>query len=477
MKTKPFGHQAEEWERTSSIPAWCYFWDMGTGKTKMAVDMAGALYESKEIDGVLIVAPNSVHDQWVDEEIPLHLPGQYLERSHFLAFRSNKAATKWQARAAQELLAHDGLAWLAISYDGFMTDAGKKLVWKFLKKRRTFYVVDESHFIKSPNAERTKSIVASGKYAHWKRALSGTPVSESPFDAYAQVKFVDSEFWKREDGIADFLNFKHRFGQFRTIRPAGAFHDVEIVTGYQNLDRLNGLMTKISSTVRKSEVMDLPPKTYIQRHFDITAEQRRVYEELKDEFESALDGGEMVTTAHVLTRVTRFQQLLSGFLPADSGAVHEFKPNHRLKLLEEVLEGVSSQTIIWAVFNHDVDAIMALLGERAVRYDGKVDLDERRENRSAFKGGLKQFFVSKTSAGGTGQNLTNADVMIYYNTTRSLVQRLQSEDRFYRAGQTKPTTIIDITARGTLESGIVTALREKLDVEAQVTGKQVRGWL
>lgn len=477
MHTKPLLHQAAEWERTQSLPLWAHFWDMGTGKTKMAIDLAGALWEAKEITSVLVVAPNSVHDQWITEEIPKHLPPHILERVRAMTYRTSKAITQWQRRAYEALLKHDGFSWLAVSYDGFMTKTGKTGVWDFIKDRKCLYILDESHWVKTPSAKRTISIVASGRYCRWKRALSGTPVANSPFDVYTQVKFLQEDYWKRNARIDSSLAFRHRFGVFRTIRPQHG-RAVDVVTGYQRLDELHDLIAPISSRVLKEDVLDLPPKTYVRRYFDLTGEQRRVYEQLQDEFEAELDSGQMVTSSLVVTRLVRFQQLFSGFLKADDGSIYRFDPNPRMQVLEETLEGAGNrQVIVWAAFNDTIDEIMRRLGSRAVRFDGKVQEHERTRAKKGFVAGDHQYFVAKTSVGGTGLNLVNCWDMIYYDNTPNLVHRLQSEDRSHRLGQTHPVTCTDILSRDTHESKVLGALLRKFNVAAQVTGDQVREWL
>ena len=78
----------------------------------------------------------------------------------------------------REVIEAPGLSWLMISYDSVMTNKGRYALWNFLKKRRCFYVVDESMFIKAPRAKRTKRIVSSGAYAPYRRLLCGTKIKD-----------------------------------------------------------------------------------------------------------------------------------------------------------------------------------------------------------------------------------------------------------------------------------------------------------
>ena len=74
FKTKPYDHQRRVFEESWEEPFHGWFLEMGTGKTKIALDNAAALYEAGKINSVLIVAPKGVYDNWVKREIPTHLP-------------------------------------------------------------------------------------------------------------------------------------------------------------------------------------------------------------------------------------------------------------------------------------------------------------------------------------------------------------------------------------------------------------------
>jgi SNF2 family DNA or RNA helicase len=428
-KTTPFSHQAQWLAKTADREFFAYFWDQGTGKSKIIVDTAAMLWEAGEIDAVLVVAPSSVHVNWVTEEIPTHLPDHVMERSRVQIYHSGGQTARrlWHQEAINNTMRHDGLSWLTISYAGFMTAAGKETVWRFLRDRRVLYVLDESMFIKSPNAKRTKSICASSKHAHYRRVLCGTPAANSPFDVYPQLKFLNENFWKHH-GIDSALAFRHFFGVFAKGVSVNNRH-MEWVVKYKNLDLMREWLEPISSRVMKEDVLDLPDKLYSKRHVKLTPAQRRIYDQLKDDFMVELANGELV------------------------------------------------QAIIWANWNEDINQITDLLGKRAVQFDGQITEDERQRNKEKFKAGDAQFFVSKPSVGGTGHTLTEAKTVIYYNNGYSLTNRLQSEDRAHRIGQKDNVDYVDIMGEGTIDEHVVTALRNKFDVAAQVTGDIAKEWI
>lgn len=476
FKTTPFAHQAENFAATRELTAHAWFWEMGTGKSKQVIDSAAYLYLNRAINGLLIVAPPSVHFNWMTDELPAHLPDSVRERTLVHVWQTSKAASLRHANAFQDCIRHDGLAVLCISYNGFMTAAGKQAVAHFLRDRKCFYVLDESAYVKTPGAKRTKSIVRSGVYAPFRRILTGTPVSNGPFDVYSQVKFLDQNFWRRH-AISNAHIFRHVFGVWKTIEDAEG-KSREFPVGYQMLDVLHDWLKPISSRVLKEDVLDLPPKVYTKRHFELSGPQRSAYQQLIEEFEADLGNGKLVTAPLVIQRLTKFRQITSGFVPVDDGEpVHEFPENPRLGLLEEYRDEVAQPAIVWAQYDREVDNILSVLGDRAVRHDGRCDDQQREDAKRAFKSGAAQFFVAKPSVGGTGLTLVNAKHVLYYSNSFNLSERLQSEDRAHRIGQTDSVDYTDFMARNSIDTAIVANLRKKFDIGAQVTGDVAREWL
>ena len=74
FKTKPFKHQLKALEESWNRQVWAWFMEMGTGKSKVAIDTIGILHMMEKINAAFIVAPKGVYDNWVKGEIPTHLP-------------------------------------------------------------------------------------------------------------------------------------------------------------------------------------------------------------------------------------------------------------------------------------------------------------------------------------------------------------------------------------------------------------------
>lgn len=560
FKTEPFKHQREEWLRSREEEARAIFWEQGTGKSKLIIDTACWLWLRGLIDGVLVVAPNGVHRNWVEKEIPDHVPDEVIKHVRAFHYQSPKADTKWHKQAVREIINHPGFAWLTISYEAFMTNAGKRALIDFFDKRRLLYVLDEAHYIKTPTAERTKSILRSAKYAPFRRVLTGTPIAQGPFDVYSQIKFLIDDYWNKNH-LGTFTEFKQHFGIWKKGWNPTAFNpktkrndgnEYDVLVGYRRLDQLNALLQPVSSRVTKDDVLDLPPKLYSKRFFPMTPEQSKLYRQLRDEYivwletggierdaeavaaepspdacptclgkrevefdgfiypcpdcgdapDLGAEGTTPVIAALAITRLLRLQQITCGYLPTDDEAEPVYTipgPNRRLDLLCDLIEESQHKVIVWARFQMDITLIMDALRERgisAVRYDGLVSDDERARAKELFQGERTlyangqvvgrepvppeeqaQVFVGNPAAGATGLTLTAAKTVIYYSNSFKLIDRLQSEDRAHRIGQTNNVLYIDLVAEDSVDEKIVDALRNKFNVASQITGDRLKEWL
>lgn len=489
FKTEPFDHQRRIFQDTRETAAYGLLWEQGTGKTKPAIDTAAWLFEQGKIDGVIVVAPNGVHRNWVTDEIPVHLPDRLAPRTHSMFWRTQSMNTKWHHADFEALLRHQGLTFFCINYDGFMTKLGKKSVWRFLNRRRCLYILDESHHIKTPAAKRTRSIVASGRYGSYRRVLTGTP-GDKPFDIYSQLRFLDPDIWKRRQ-MASFSAFKQHYGEWFTRSEAkevlGYDPGYDKLLRYKNLDELAATLASVSDRVLKEDVLDLPPKLFSRRQFDMTQKQRGMYEQLRTQLELELESGLVIDGSMAIVRLLRLQQIACGYAVADREEPVEMcdKRNPRLDATLEHLESLNHPAIVWARFTLDVEQLVDALGERAVRYDGRISDDEAERSKKAFQAGDAQFFVGNPAKGSEGLTLNQAKTVMFYSNSFKLLERLQAEDRCHRYGQdgTEHEGVghgvhyLDLCACETVDEHIISSLKDKYDIAAQINGDKLREWI
>lgn len=487
-KTEPFDHQREVFHKSRDKTDFALLMGMGTGKTKVGIDTAAHLWARREIMAVVVIAPNGVHRNWILREVPAHMPDWTGYRAAVWASTLRKP----EQQALDKIWdAGNSLRIISMNVEAFgqgMTGKAAKYLASILNTFPTLLIIDESTVIKTPGSKRTKTLIRLGKRAKYRRIMTGTPITNGPMDAWAQFAFLNTAIL----GYENFYSFKHRYAewvrrQLKQIDPkTGKPREFEELVSYRNLDELVDNIQAYSFRITKNECLDLPDKIYERYPVELTAEQKKLYKDIRTKALYELGQGE-VTVQNVLTKLLRLQQVLGGFLPTDEFAPSEPIPgkNPRMEALLNIVEEANpdGKIIIWARFRAELEAIENVLKEKygkgaAVSYHGGVDRHLREENIDRFQNDPTcQFFVGQQHSGGYGLTLTAATTMIYYSNDFSLEARLQSEDRAHRIGQKRNVTYIDIEAEKTVDSKIINALRSKKNIADEITKDKPAEWL
>ena len=473
FKTKPYAHQITALEKSWDRIEYGYFMEMGTGKSKVLVDNMAMLYDKGRINGAVIVAPKGVYRNWYSQEIPNHLPSHIQPKMVlWTALTSKKKDKEYQTLFET---GHD-LHILIINVEALSTKKGLDFAAKFMRCHKTMLAIDESTTIKNQNAKRTKSILALGKEATYRRILTGSPVTKSPLDLYTQCGFLNSYLL----GFDSFYAFRNRYANMIDRNFGG--RRVQLIGSYKRLDELADKLKGFSYRVLKDDCLDLPDKVYVRREVDLTDEQSKAYSTMKSAA-LALLKGKMATAPHVLTQMMRLHQITCGHLRNDDGTITEIK-NNRLKELVDLLDEVEGKVIIWANYVYDIENIVKTIGkafgdDSIVQYYGAIPAEERQKNIEKFQdpNSKVKFFVGNPQTGGYGITLTCANTVVYYSNGYDLEKRLQSEDRAHRIGQSKSVTYVDFIAPKTVDEKIVKALRKKMNIANEIMDEDWREWI
>ena len=464
-KTEPFKHQRQALLEGAKYLNFAYFMEMGTGKTKVAIDNAAYLFQEEKINFVFVIAPNSVYRNWL-KEIDFHCP----EKTNIYIWKVTKDKTF--------KLDPNKLTFVLMNVEALSHASGKKwLEYKLLKHgMRSMVIVDESTTIKNLKASRTKTIVKLGKLAKYKRILTGSPVTKSPLDLFSQCAFLD----KKLLGYDNFTVFKARYAVMFNIEKGG--YQIQIPKYYVNLDELEYKLKNFSFRVRKKECLDIPDKMYVQRYIELSPEQNKAYQELKI-LAMAKIQDEKVSFNNKLTELLKLQQVTNGFVKTNDNKIVDFKSNPKLNELMNILEETDDKCIIWANYVHNIEMIKKKLRETygsdsVVSIYGKDSVEVRNTAVESFQNNDRcRFIVGNPTVGGYGLTLTAARHVIYFSNSYNLEVRWQSEDRAHRHGQTGQVTIIDIIARDTIDEMVLNSLENKIELSAKTLGEQVQKWL
>ena len=445
-------------------------WKWVQVKSKVLIDNIAMLYNAGKINGALIVAPKGVYKNWFDSEIPTHMP-DYIEKKMGLW------RTKPDDKALKPLFSTGAeLHILIMNVEAFSTKKGMDFADKFLSSHKALMGIDESTTIKNPAAKRTKNIVSLRPLTKYRRILTGSPVTKSPLDLFSQCYFLDPFLLDQ----SSYYVFRTRYAVCRKINVSG--RSVEIVVGYRNLGELSEKLKEFSYRVLKDDCLDLPKKTFVKRTVELTDEQKKLYKQMKQEAIAFLNG-KMVTSATVITQLMRLHQITCGHFTSNDGEVQDVKSN-RIGQLMDVLEEMEGKAVIWAHYRYDirkiVEAISKKYGENAVvTYYGDTSTDDRQKAIKKIQDPKSpvRFIVGTPQTGGYGITLTGASTMIYYSNGYDLEKRMQSEARIDRIGQEKPMTYIDLIAEDTIDTKIVTSLRNKVNIASEIMGEDLKAWI
>jgi len=406
-KTVPYQHQIDAFYKCYPLDYFALFPEMGTGKTKIFIDIASNLYLEHKINAVLLIAPNGVHDQWADEQIPTHSCVPYC------TFVWKPCNSQQYGRDLEHFMRDkvDGLKWFCVNVEAFSSKSHLDIFRRFLQLNDAFTCIDEATRIKDPDALRTQNIIQglSNLTKDGKRVISieplskrrailtGTMVTNAPYNVWSMFEFLQHNYFGR-----DFYSFKARYGiEVRMVMPrtsraytrnitAGEIHSVRVYASrgmdseaiarimkisessvqyiidnpklnapYKNLNELKDKIATHSFTIRKIDCLDLPPKIYEKVYVDLSEEQKRLYKEMTKELVAQYDDVQL-TAANKVTLLCRLQQITGGFFPGheitmnpetftyDEGEAktEPILPNPKLNALLDNLEECSEYPII-----------------------------------------------------------------------------------------------------------------------------------
>lgn len=518
-----YDHQKRAREFARHKTYYALLMEQGTGKSPVETVDAADRFMDGEIDAWLVTAPNGVQTNWVRREIPKHLPHGV---PHVAAAWTSGKITRKRKAELEALLAANRktgkLQILTVNYESLTTKDGEKFVRDFCKRNagRLKISTDESQRIKSPKAERSKAMHKLRVYANVRSLLSGSPILNSPWDAFSQFSWLNKNILRTDsfaafraeyahllpDGhgllrhlqmrmkpqlMARFHNDEKQVEEYlKQYKPQVVAVDADGRKRWRNLEQLESLISPHSFRVLKKDCLDLPEKIYTRRFFEMLPQQRKMYDRLAQEFRIMLRDETDLPIAR-LAIIGKMSQLASGFfiIPNTNEVERVVVPekNPRLAVLKEELEScfeAGEQVIVWARYQEELREISAMVkreGWKFGEYHGAIGSKVARQQAiDDFEAGRLDGFLSQQAAGGTGLTLVAPNCsartmsVIYYSNTYALDDRIQSEDRAHRIGQEKSVRYVDICAEDSCDETVLDALAAKLEVAEIVTGDRRR---
>ncbi len=486
FKLPPYDHQKKALMLGRDRRDFAYLMDQGTGKTKVLLDDAAHNFRLSNIDGLIVIAPNSVKLNWVnpfggEDEVSKHLaPDIPANKGCWISSGNAKWKKHWAA-FLKDLGDNDKLQILSVNVEAIAVDRVYKMLVQFCIKRKIMVVVDESTRIKNRAAKRTKSAKKLRGMCVMARIMTGTPLIKSPLDAFGQFGFMDPDIL----GYDNYYSFRNRYAVM------GGYQGYQVLY-YQNIEEISDAIDKVSYRVLKEECLDLPPKTYVKRLIDMNVAQARAYVDMRDDMiiqlENYIDEKGELSAEIKLTCTLRLQQLTAGFLPIldDEGKVQRYeglgKTNPKIEEAANIIEECQHKVIVWCKFRPEIESVVNLLNKRGVAcvsFFGDTSQDDRIGAIQKFQDpdDDTKVFVGQVRTGGIGITLTAARTVIYLSNTFSTEDRVQSEDRAHRIGQERPVTYYDLICPSTVDVSVLQVLRSNKKMSDEIMRDGIKEWI
>ncbi len=424
----------------------CLADDMGLGKTIQAL----ALILSRALNGpTLILAPTSVCNNWL-EEVQRFAPT--LNVSYF------------GVGDRQQQLDNAGPFDLVVCSYGLLQSEADKLK----QKQWHTIVADEAQAIKNPMTQRSKAAMA--LQGDFKIITTGTPIENHLGELWNLFNFINPGL------LGSLKDFNERYAQ-----------DIENKRDHATQQRLKKLLQPFILRRLKNDVLtELPARTEVTLHVELSEEERTFYEALRrNAMQTIAEVQEQNTPPgqqhlKVLAEITKLRRACCN--PRLVLAESEIS-SAKLEVFEALVEELIAnhhKALVFSQFVSHLALIRELLDKKGINYqylDGSTSMPKRKAAVNAFQSGQGDLFLISLKAGGSGLNLTAADYVVHMDPWWNPAVEDQASDRVHRMGQKRPVTIYRLVTKDTIEDKIVDLHQHKRDLansllkDGDVSGK------
>jgi SWI/SNF-related matrix-associated actin-dependent regulator 1 of chromatin subfamily A len=423
----PLDHQKEAIQKLVENKKFILADDMGLGKTTSTI-IAGLETGAKKI---LIICPATLKINW-KREIE-----NYSDRPIFIS------------EGKQFSTEHD---FVIVNYDIMKNfhDPKKKDESLILMSKFDLVIIDEAHYIKNAQAQRTKLINDITKSVDRLWLLTGTPMTSRPIDYFNLLSLIDSPVAK--NWMAYVIRYCAGF-QFK-VGPRKIWN----VQGASNLEELRDRTAGLTLRRLKENVLDLPDKIITPVYLRLKS---KVYEEVMGDYYNWYEKNpeESKSLTVQFTKLTKVRQIIA-----------DEKISQTIEIAENIIEQ-DKKVIIFCNFTDSLNKITEHFGKAAVKLDGSMSKHERQFSVDQFQENDKiKVFVGNIKAAGVGITLTSAEAVIFNDLSFLPSDHAQAEDRAYRYGQKNNVLVYYPIFENTIEGIIYDILHNKKQVIATVMG-------
>ena len=435
--------------------------DMGLGKTLQVIALLTAFYQEKteqkaagnEGSGSelplpsLIVCPASLVYNW-GQEFARFSPG-----IRVLLIAGTAKERQEQLEEQMRMEASEGAQVIITSYDLLKRDRAA-----YLGRAFEYEIIDEAQVIKNAKTQGAKAVKEISANARF--ALTGTPVENRL-----------SELWSIFDFLMPGFLYSYRKFRERYELPIVKNQDPEALTA---LRRMTGPF--VLRRLKKDVLRELPTKEERIVYSAASGRQQKLYTASALKLKEALAGGAWSGNGklEVLSQLMRLRQIC-----CDPALCFEDYTGESAKLetcvsLIASASAAGHKILLFSQFASMLERIRERLLQEGISSHllvGATPKEERSRMVQAFASDEVPVFLISLKAGGTGLNLTAADIVIHYDPWWNVAAQNQATDRAYRIGQEKPVTVYKLILKDTIEENLLKLQNAKLALAAQVVSE------
>lgn len=408
--------------------------EMGLGKSIQLICFIKEILKEKADAKILIVAPTSLIYNWKNEF------DKFGEELSYKVFAENKEIRQ------HELENLDGVNVLITTYGLLRRD-----IEQYRDKTFELIAIDEAQNIKNANAQMTKAVKS--LKASTKMALTGTPLENSVLELWSIFDFIMPGY------LSGLLSFQRKYN----IKEVDEEH-------LKNLDALNKQIAPFIMRRRKKDVVkELPDKIENNIFIDLNESQKKLYaaqlEKTKEEIDEII-ANEGVEKANfkILQLLMKLRQLcIDPVIVFENYKGGSSKIENLVTITKDIIEN-GHKILLFTSFKMALDIVNREFTNNNIStyvIDGSVSAKKRMELVDKFNEDDTNVFLITLKSGGTGLNLTSADVVIHLDLWWNPQVENQATDRAHRIGQKNTVEVIKLICKGTIEERILELQNKK----------------
>lgn len=470
-------HQKAACRIADLFDKFAFFYDTGTGKTVLALDIITSKAQKDDASFLIICPKPIIMTAWMDDqknfypEMKLNPMSQNVTLRQYLDINR-----RWNVLDGRSVF-NDYLYysnWMSGSKANQLKYVRSVMIGKAkhyivnpesFVRNIEFYktlgikglIVDESSILKNYSSKISKSVREFADLCKYVYLLSGKPAPNNTMEYFSQMKVVAPD------------DFPMSYDAYRKKYYVNINNKI-VCKSEEAEKEVSDLIGKHSIVVSKSDCLVLPDTVHMVRKITLDKEVMKKYESMYRDYFINIEQQEkeskknkkIYNVNNKLASLMKLRQLVSGFLLDSEGnvtAIHEYKEAELLRILDEIGD---EQVIIWCQFKYEIQKLKTLLESIGkIVVTAYSDTKDKDDSIKKFKEGEADIILAHPKTLQYGVTFVNCRYAVYYSLSYSFEEYYQSHDRIYRYGQKNICSFIFLQAEGTIDEVLYDCVQGK----------------